>query len=231
LNVFAILAAAGRGDRFGRRKQLLDLAGKPVVAWALESLADTPEVSGIVIACENDERTEFDELAERFGAGKVRSIVRGGPRRQDSVHVALRAVPATCDYVLVQDGARPFIDSALTGRVISAAARVGAAIAAVPVKDTIKLATDKDTVEGTVPRERLWAAQTPQVFSYATLLEAHRLAQADGFEATDDAALVERYQSTPIALIESSYENLKITTPDDLEVAARIAERLLATRR
>ncbi len=231
MNVYAILAAAGRGDRLGRRKQLLDLAGKPVVAWALESLASTAEVSGIVIACEDDERQEFEELVERVGAGKVYAVVRGGPRRQDSVYAALKAVPVTCEYVVVHDGARPFIDSALTARVIGAAVRSGGAIAAVPVKDTIKLATETATVANTVPRERLWAAQTPQAFAYATLLEAHRRAQADAFEATDDAVLVERFDRTPIALVESSYDNLKITTPEDLEIAARIAERVLAARR
>jgi 2-C-methyl-D-erythritol 4-phosphate cytidylyltransferase len=143
----------------------------------------------------------------------------------------LGAVPSSCDYVAVHDGARPFAPASLIARVISAAARVGAAIAAVRVKDTVKRAAKAETVEGTVPREDLWAAQTPQVFARATLLEAHRRAHAEGFQATDDAALIERMGGTPIALVEGSHDNLKITTPDDLELAQAIAQRVLATRR
>ena len=219
----AILAAAGRGARMGQPKQLLELAGKPLAAWSLATLASVPAVTQIVVACEPDERSSFERLGARVGGGKVQRVVSGGARRQDSVFAALRALSSPAELVLVHDGARPFVSTEVLESVIEQAREHGGAIAAVPVKDTIKQVSDSGTVHKTIPRAHLWAAQTPQAFSYELLFRAHENAEADGFMGTDDAELVERLGGATIAIVESSYENLKITTPEDLIVAERIA--------
>jgi 2-C-methyl-D-erythritol 4-phosphate cytidylyltransferase len=210
----------------GQPKQLLELGGKPIAAWSLQTLAANAAVTQIVIACESDQRASFERLAARFGGGKVHAIVSGGARRQDSVFAALRALRLPVDLVIVHDGARPFASEQILARVIELAREHGGAIAAVPVKDTIKLAGESGAVQRTIPRDRLWAAQTPQGFAYELLLRAHERAEADAFMGTDDAELVERLGGATVAIVESSYENLKITTPDDLIVAERIAAGL-----
>ncbi len=210
----------------GQPKQLLELAGKPIVAWSLETIARSPLVTDIVVACEADQRHAFERLAASVGDGKVRRIVAGGARRQDSVFAALRALEVPTDLVVVHDGARPFLSGDVLARVIERARELGAAIAAVPEKDTIKQANENGTVHKTIPRERLWAAQTPQAFSYDLLFRAHESAEADGFMGTDDAELVERLGGATVAIVESSDENVKITTPEDLIVAERIAATL-----
>jgi 2-C-methyl-D-erythritol 4-phosphate cytidylyltransferase len=229
-SVCAILAAAGQGVRFGRRKQLLELGGKPLAAWSLEVFARSPEVAHVVIACEPEERTAFERLAHEIVPRKLHAIVSGGARRQDSVFAALRAVRVPVGIAVVHDGARPFVSIDLLTAVIERARTFGAAIAAVPVKDTIKQVAESGVVLKTIPRDRVWAAQTPQAFGFALLLEAHEDAEEAGFGATDDAELVERLGSTTIAIVESTYENLKITTSEDLVIAERIAASRMQTK-
>jgi 2-C-methyl-D-erythritol 4-phosphate cytidylyltransferase len=207
----------------GKPKQLMELGGKPVVAWSLQALASCELIDEMVIACERDDRSSFAKLAETFGGGKVRRIVIGGERRQDSVFAALREVSEHVDIVLVHDGARPFVTHSVLAAVIRQSGECGAAICAVPVTDTIKQSNEAGGVLKTIPRERLWAAQTPQAFSRQRLYEAHEQAEADGYVGTDDAELVERMGSVPIAIVPGSYENLKITTPEDLIQAERVA--------
>jgi 2-C-methyl-D-erythritol 4-phosphate cytidylyltransferase len=221
--VCAILAAAGRGARMGQPKQLLELGGKPIAAWSLQTIASARAITQIVVACEPDERSKFERLAATVGAGKVRGVVSGGARRQDSVFAALRSLADVPELVVVHDGARPFVSEDILARVLEQAREHGGAIAAVPVKDTIKLVNEGAIIDKTIPRERLWAAQTPQAFLYDLLFRAHVSAEADGFMGTDDAELVERLGGASIAIVESTYENLKITTPEDLIVAERIA--------
>lgn len=222
-SVCAILAAAGLGIRLGQRKQLLQLGGKPVAAWSLEVFARSPVVTQVVIACEPDERDQFEALSQRITPNKVRAIVPGGVRRQDSVFAALRAITHPVELVVVHDGARPFLTGDLLRSVIEKAREFGGAIAAVPVKDTIKQAGESGAILKTIPRDRVWAAQTPQAFAFDVLFRAHEDAEEAGFLATDDAELVERLGSVSIAIVESSYQNLKITTQEDLVVAERIA--------
>jgi 2-C-methyl-D-erythritol 4-phosphate cytidylyltransferase len=225
VSVSAILAAAGRGDRLGQPKQLLDLGGRPVVAWSLELFEHTPEIGAIYIACEDEQRARFEQIAKHFAPSKTRNIVAGGTTRQASVFAALSSIAPAPDLVLVHDGARPFVSREIVARTIAAARRSGAAIAAVPVKDTIKVAGSENLIERTLERDRLWAAQTPQVFRYDLLVAAHAKASADAASATDDAALVERL-GVPVELVMGSYENIKITTPDDLETARHVALHL-----
>jgi 2-C-methyl-D-erythritol 4-phosphate cytidylyltransferase len=222
-SVCAILAAAGQGVRFGRRKQLIALGGKPMAAWSLDVFARSPTVGRVVIACEREERQDFEALARTIVPNKLDAIVDGGSRRQDSVFAALRACAGSTAVAVVHDGARPFLTQELLARVIERARSIGGAIAAVPVKDTMKQVAESGIILRTIPRDRVWAAQTPQAFGYRVLLRAHEEAEKAGFAATDDAELVERLGSVSIAIVESSYENLKITTPEDLIVAERIA--------
>jgi 2-C-methyl-D-erythritol 4-phosphate cytidylyltransferase len=221
--VTAILAAAGHGARLGMRKQLLELDGRPVAAWSLETIAGCALVTDVVIACETDEREAFAGLARAHGGGKVRAVVAGGVRRQDSVAAGLRAAPADTAIVVVHDGARPFVTADQVERVIASAGSHGAAILAVPVKDTVKQASDGGAVLRTVPRETLWTAQTPQAFAYGVLVRAHEAAERDGFVGTDCAMLVEAAGETDVQIVEGSYDNMKITTPEDLPIAAHIA--------
>jgi len=228
--VTAILAAAGRGARLGMRKQLHELDGKPVAAWSLATIADCALVTDVVIACESDERDAFAALARALGGGKVRAVVAGGVRRQDSVYSALRAAPTDTAIVLVHDGARPFVTADQIERVAAAAGPNGAAILAVPVKDTVKQASESGVVLRTVARETLWTAQTPQAFAYGVLMRAHEAAERDGFVGTDCAMLVEAAGETDVQIIEGSYDNIKITTPEDLTVAAQIAAQRRTAR-
>lgn len=229
MSTVAILAAAGRGDRLGKPKQLLDLGGKPLAAWSLELFERAGSISAIYIACEADDRERFQEVASEYAPSKVRGIVAGGATRQASVHAALSAVLPAPQLVLVHDGARPFLTLDVVDRVIAASHHGVSAIAAVPVQDTIKQ-SQGSAVERTIERASLWAAQTPQVFPYDVLVAAHVQALKDGFTGTDDASLVERL-GAPVKLVMGSYGNIKVTTPDDLELARLMAEKMQAPLR
>jgi 2-C-methyl-D-erythritol 4-phosphate cytidylyltransferase len=212
----------------GRRKQLLELSGRPVVAWSLATLAECALVDEIVVACEPDEIDACERAARECCGDKLRDVVAGGERRQDSVYAALRAADPASDIVLVHDGARPFVDEATIRRVIAAAQSFGAAVPCVPLQDTIKEIAG-DTIVRTHSRERLRAAQTPQGFSFSILTDACAAAARDGFAATDEAALVEKYGSTQVHVVEGSPDNVKITTPFDLAIAENIARRMART--
>ena len=228
--VTAILAAAGHGARLGMRKQLYELDGRPVAAWSLATIAGCGLVTDVIIACEADEREAFAGLAREHGGGKVRAVVAGGVRRQDSVYAALRAAPQDTAIVVVHDGARPFVTTEQIEQVIASAGANGAAIIAVPVKDTVKQASESGAVLRTVPRETLWTAQTPQAFAYGILVRAHEAAERDGYVGTDCAMLVEAAGETDVHIVEGSYDNMKITTPEDLPVAAHIAAQRRVAR-
>jgi 2-C-methyl-D-erythritol 4-phosphate cytidylyltransferase len=228
VTLVAILAAAGRGDRLGQPKQLLDVAGKPMAAWSLELFESAANVDAIYVACEADQCERFVALGARYAPTKIRSVVAGGATRQASVYAALSSITPAPAFVFVHDGARPLLSRDVLGRVIAAAQRSNAAIAAVPVKDTIKLARGQ-SIERTLSRDSLWSAQTPQAFAYELFVAAHAKAIADGYVGTDDAALVER-MGVPVELVMGSYANIKITTPEDLELARHLASTAEAAR-
>ena len=221
--VVAIIAAAGRGVRLGQRKQLLDLCGRPVLAWCLETFAQSPLVDDVIVACEADEVAACEQLARRLCAAKLRAVVRGGERRQDSVLAGLRSAPPGTEFVIVHDGARPFVTGSMIERVLAAARKSGASIVGVAVKDTIKQIGEGGTVMRTIPREQLAAAQTPQAFAFDVLYKAYTAAEAEGFVGTDDAMLVEWAAAAQVIIVEGSNENLKITTPADLMLAEQVA--------
>lgn len=175
----------------------------------------------VVIVPSGDEAYCRDEIVERYGLSKVTRIVAGGATRQESVACGLRALGRDVTMAVIHDAARPFVMTALLERVIDAAAASGAAIAALPVVDTLKRRSPTDGGAITVDRDGLWAAQTPQAFRHSLLIEAYERAAADGFIGTDDASLVERL-GQPVTLVEGHPTNIKITTPDDFQVAAEL---------
>ena len=220
-SVGAIIAAAGRGRRFGEGDKLFaPLAGRPLIAHTLMAfeVCRAVDTAVLVLAEENLERGRG--LVASAGFDKVAAICPGGPRRQDSVRLGLQAL-ADCRWVVVHDGARPLVTAALIEAGLAAAAETGAAIAAVPLADTLKEATEDGLIMQTLDRRNLWCAQTPQVFDYGLLREAHRSTQG---EVTDDAALVEAL-GRRVKVFPGSPRNLKVTTAADLALAqALVAE-------
>ena len=218
----AIIVAAGRGLRMGGRDKVLTaLLGEPLVMYSLEVFNDAPGVSAIVLVVSADNLDTCRRLVEERGLRKVTDVRVGGERRRDSVSLGLEGMPDP-GSTIVHDGARPCVDAATIARGIDAVHRHGAAVAAVPVKDTIKSATRDRRVTKTIDREGLWAAQTPQVFRTQVLKDAHGALEGD---FTDDAAMVEARGGT-VSLFMGSYDNIKVTTPEDVA----IAEAILANR-
>lgn len=224
MNYTVVLPAAGSGKRMkaGKNKLLLELFEKPIFLYTLEVFQQDPECDEIWLAVKEDERELIEELVLQSGFTKVQGYASGGTERQDSVRACLEAIPP-CRVVLVHDAARPFISPEVVARLAAEAEATGAAIAGVPVKDTIKKVEDGIITE-TVDRNRLWMIQTPQAFKYSLILEAARKAHEEGFLGTDEAMLVERL-GHPVKVIESTYENVKMTTPDDLVYGKAILER------
>lgn len=196
------------------------LDGTPLVWHSISVLRAHPSISEIVLVTSKHSVRQAKELiASHHSVDDVR-VCEGGERRQDSVRQGLDLIDS-CDMVLVHDGARPFISDDLLDRGISTARESGAAIAAVPVKDTIKQSDDNDFVSRTIPRDSLWAVQTPQVFKTALLEEAHRRVDV---AVTDDASMVEAI-GYPVKIFLGSYNNIKVTTPEDLTIAHAIINR------
>lgn len=212
--VSVILVAAGEGRRFGSVKQFALLRGKPVLDWSVEKFIDHPEVDEIVMVLP-DETRKADYLGR---SQKVVAVVRGGPRRQDSVRRGLEALNAeTADIVLVHDGVRPLLSPALIDRVIRGARRNKAVIPVVSIEETVKEVVPGQIVR-TLNRAHLYRAQTPQGFSYSLLKRALQKADEEGYSGTDEAELVERL-GEKVAVVEGEAQNLKITTREDLRMA------------
>jgi 2-C-methyl-D-erythritol 4-phosphate cytidylyltransferase len=217
-----VVVAAGESRRFGPNKLFQSLDGRPVLDWSLTACERSPLIDEIVLVVSPASRPRAERLVVRRGYRKLRAVTLGGRRRQDSVWNGLQAAPGA-EWVAIHDAARPFLTDELIERALAAARGPGAAIAGVPVKDTVKQLAKDGTVERTPARSGLWAAQTPQIFLRACLVAAY-CANGDR-DATDDAELVERI-GRPVAVAMGSYENLKITTPEDLHLARAIARRL-----
>ena len=202
----------------GRDKLFIQILGKPLLVYCLLAFERSPQVDTIVVATAIESVPRVRELAIENGISKLASVVPGGSRRQDSVFNALNALEEV-DIAIVHDGARPFVDDEIIARAVDVARACGAATAAIPVKDTIKVATPEMTVASTPIRDTLWAAQTPQSFSLELLKEAHSQIKHD---VTDDAAMVEALGRT-VKLFMGSQENIKVTTPEDIALAETIA--------
>ncbi|MFC1981173.1 2-C-methyl-D-erythritol 4-phosphate cytidylyltransferase [Chloroflexota bacterium] len=213
--VAAIIVAAGESQRMGSvDKVLAPLGGKPVLLRATQPFQECPLISQIVVVVSEGKEKHCRHLVTGEGWSKVSDVCLGGRRRQDSVAAGLSRL-RQCDWVVIHDGARPLVTVDLIERGLEASGDNGAAVAAVPVTDTIKVAGDDRIVHQTPPRQNLWAVQTPQVFSYKIITEAYNRANGD---VTDDASLVEQL-GYKVKLYMGSYDNIKITTPDDLALA------------
>lgn len=220
----AIVAAAGSSRRMeGENKLLLPLDGIPVLARTLMALNGAELVDEIVVAVREEDLLPTGDLCRIYGISKPVKIVRGGETRLASVLAASLECREDAAFLAVHDGARPLADPALIDRVVALAHRTNAAAPAVPVKDTIKVIRD-NVVVSTPPREELRAIQTPQVFDAQLLRAALQAAAASGVEVTDDCSAVERL-GKEVYLTEGSYENLKITTPEDLLLAEGLLRR------
>ena len=221
MSVTVLIPAAGMGSRMGAavNKQYLTLADRPVLAHTLTLFDHHPAIDHICIVSPEEEIDYCRaEVVERFGFTKVRNLIPGGAERQDSVYNGLSACAAAdSDIILIHDGVRPFFPSGCIEEVVTAAERTGACVVGVPVKDTIKEVAE-GLIRSTPDRRRLWHAQTPQAFVFGLIRDAHERARREGFRGTDDASLVERI-GHPVAMIEGSYRNIKITTPEDLILA------------
>jgi 2-C-methyl-D-erythritol 4-phosphate cytidylyltransferase len=227
--VVALVPAAGRGLRMGGSvpKQFLSLGGEPLIVQSLRTLQASSVVDQIVLAvpfadveyCEH-------EIVSRYGFTKVTKVVAGGDERQDSVRYALAQIPADTEVVLIHDAVRPFVTQRMIEEVVASARKEGAAIIALPMRDTVKQVRTDGTIERTVDRTPLWLAQTPQAFRRDWIESAHKKAHAEGIRATDDAFLVE-WLGYSVAVVEGSGENIKVTRPEDLV----IGEAILASRK
>jgi len=208
--------------RFGRPKQLTLVAGRPLVAWSLATFGTMPELRELVIATEAEQTERLAELAREFAPRLCAVVVSGGSTRQQSVENALAAVPPACDAAFIHDGARPLVcANDVRAGMAATAPGVGAVLAA-PVVDTIKVvASDGRTVVRTLQRAELWAAQTPQFGTLADLRAAHARGRLEGWEATDDAMLLER-SGVRVVVIPASGDNFKVTLPGDRELAEAI---------
>jgi len=222
--VTAIVLAAGRGERLKSKvpKLLAKIGSKPVIIHTLEALSRNPSIKDIILVANAKNLREMTAWVKRYHIRKISSVVEGGARRQDSLGSGLKAVDNRTDLVLIHDAARPFIDKNLIDSVINIAKKSGAAITGVPVKGTIKKACGK-VVDKTIERKNLWEIQTPQVFKKDLILKAYK--KFGKIDVTDDAMLVEKLGGK-VNIVEGSYSNIKITTPEDLVLAEAIAKRI-----
>ena len=220
--VIAIIPAAGIGVRMrsDQAKQFIDLCGKPILAVTLNHFQKCSLVDKIVVVVPEDDVDYCNrEIVDRYKQSKVCKVVAGGKRRQDSVRKGLEAVGDLCKWVLIHDGVRPLVTIELIEKVVKAAKKFRAVITGLPVKETVKELDDQGMVSQSVHRSHLWLIQTPQIFQFEDINLAHQKAIQDGWEeATDDAFLIEK-MGIPVKIIEGEENNIKITTPRDLDIA------------
>ncbi|MCM3444021.1 2-C-methyl-D-erythritol 4-phosphate cytidylyltransferase [Metabacillus halosaccharovorans] len=224
MNYQVIIPAAGQGKRMkaGKNKQFIGLNETPIIIHTLKVFEEHTQCSGIILVINEAEKADFQYLIEKYRIQKVHQFVLGGTERQYSVYNGLKAVKDD-ELVLVHDGARPFVTQKRIENLVEKAVDTGAAILAVPVKDTIKK-VEEGIVSETVERSILWSVQTPQAFQIKLLLEAHDKARNEGYLGTDDASLLERV-GRPVSIVTGDYTNIKITTPEDLYIAEAILKR------
>lgn len=226
--VSVIIAAAGNSTRYGtgKSKQFLILDNTPVLIKSIQAFEEIDDVKEIIITARKQDFDIIEDFIAQYGVRKVKHIVEGGATRQDSIYAAVEKVDEEADLIAVHDGARPLIKREVIEGVIQKADEVDAAACAVPVKDTIKIIDSSGKIVTTPERDALRAVQTPQIFRFSLYKEAIEKAVSDGKQYTDDCQLVES-MGYPVYLVDGDYENIKITTPDDLLVA----EKFLSERR
>ena len=241
-----ILLAGGSGSRMGsdKPKQFMDLKGKPLIWYSLNIAQRSELIDEVVVVASPDHFSDIRNITDRYGFDKVSHIVAGGEERFLSVINGVMAIAGSAegcetfsgkpDIILVHDSARPFLDDGIIGRCLEGVKETGGCVAAVPSKDTVKLADENGMVTEEPPRKNVWNMQTPQVFDTDIILKAGELASEDYRKSkesgtpmtqiTDDAQMVRLYTKTPIKLVMGSYDNIKITTPVDMLIAEKILE-------
>lgn len=223
-NYHVVIPAAGQGKRMnaGKNKQFLKIDNEPLLIHTLRVFEEDLLCTEIILAVNKQEINQIQELINEYNITKAVRIVEGGKERQQSVFEGLKVIEGN-PVVLIHDGARPFIRRAVIHQLVEVAYDKGAAVTGVPVKDTIKLVEQKQITQ-TIDRSSLWSVQTPQAFHLEEIRYAHEKAERDGFLGTDDASLME-YLNRPVEIVQGDYENLKITTPEDLLFAEAIIKK------
>ena len=218
-----VIVAAGTGSRMnmGINKQFIKLEGKEIIAYTIEKFYNNSNIEDIVVVVKEDEFEFFkEEILDEYNFKNIK-IAYGGKERQDSVYNGLKLLDEKCDVVLIHDGARPFVSDKIIDKSIEEAKEHKAIVVGVPVKDTIKVIDNDKNIVDTPNRSVLWAVQTPQTFDYNILIDAYKDAFKNKFYGTDDAMLVERI-GYKVKMLEGSYNNIKITTQEDLNVGSQI---------
>lgn len=220
---YGIVVAAGKSERMGPKvdKAFLSLGTRPVLAYSLLAFEKCPDIGGIVLVVRRDRVDAARSMAQLYGCAKVRRVLAGGATRQASVIAGLAAVSEDATIVAVHDGARPCVTPDLISKTIKSAKRYGSGVAAVKVTDTVKHVERGFVVSRTVDREKLWAVQTPQTFKTALLREAFAAVKKKGLSVTDEASAVELV-SSDVHLVPADLSNIKVTSPDDLVLAAAL---------
>lgn len=222
-----VIVAAGTGSRMKKdiNKQFIKLKNKEIVAHTIEKFYNSENIDDIVVIIREDEEEYFNKnIKEKYGFTNIK-VAHGGNERQDSVFNGIKMLKKECDVVLIHDGARPFVTDDIIKRSINKANEHNAIVVGVKVKDTIKVVSDNGNIVDTPNRSYLWAVQTPQVFKYDIITKAYEDAYNNNYYGTDDAMLVERIGYN-VKMIEGSYNNIKITTQEDLEFGEQILKNI-----
>jgi 2-C-methyl-D-erythritol 4-phosphate cytidylyltransferase len=229
--MYLLIPAAGMGKRMGsdRNKLLCGLRSRPIIAWTLLAAEASQAIRWIGIVAQPDDWEDFKNILVELNLKKPVELIVGGSTRQESVYNGLQALPTDAQQVLIHDGARCLATPQLLDRCADAALNYPGFIAAVPVKDTIKVVDDSGIIQSTPNRQYLWAAQTPQGFNVNLLKQCHAKGVQQGWEVTDDAALFEKC-GYKVKIVEGEETNLKVTTPQDLAIAEFILECRLGSR-
>lgn len=218
--ISVIIPAAGQGKRMKAdvSKQYIEVYGKPILAYTLEKFQEARCINDIILVVGKNEIDYVEKYIKNgYGFSKIKSIIHGGKERQDSVYEGLKAMDPETDIVLIHDAVRPMISTYDIERIVTETVKYKACIFGVKVKDTIKVVDENNHIRNTLDRNQLYAIQTPQVFDKNVILSAYREAMGEGFLGTDDAMLVEQFSTTKVKMIEGSYANIKITTPEDFQ--------------
>ena len=222
----AIVLAGGSGKRMGLsvKKQYIEICNKPLLYYSVHAFEKSDVDEIVLVVTPGDENYVKKEIVEKYGFKKVSAIVPGGKERYNSVYEGLKVTRG--DYVLIHDGARAFVTKEIIRRAMDGAKEYGACVVGMPVKDTIKVADDDGYVKDTPERSSLWMVQTPQAFFYPLVKDAYEKVLAkDATGVTDDAMVVELATDQKVKLIKGSYDNIKVTTIDDLDVAENILKK------
>lgn len=235
MKTVAVVLAAGSGSRMHSdvKKQYMEIGGKPLIYYSLKAFEESVIDDIVLVVSRGDIEFVRSEIVEKYGFQKVTAIVEGGLARYHSVRLGLQAVDPGCDYAFIHDGARPFVTEEIILRGLHAVKEYGACVIGMPVKDTIKIADDKGFASMTPDRDKTWLIQTPQIFSYKMILDLYQRLDREegeliekGINITDDAMVVEYFSDKKVKLVEGSYTNIKITTPEDIPAAEAILRNM-----